>query len=143
MSVIYGIYDPFSELDRLFDNALAARFGGPASREHLKGQVDVLEDSEKNTVTASFELPGLKKEDVNIEPHGTRLKISGETKMESDHEEKGYAVRERSYGTFERVLSLPKGVKAEEVKADMENGMLSVCFPKTAAEQTPKRIMVV
>jgi HSP20 family protein len=73
--------------------------------------MDLHENSDENTVTATFELPGVKKEDVNIDVHNGRLTISGETKMTEDREESGYAVRERRYGKFSRTLQLPQGVK--------------------------------
>jgi len=79
----------------------------------------------------------LKKEDVNIELHDNPLKISGETKMASGRDGKGCAVRLRSYGTFERDLHLPEAVKAEKIKANMENGVLSVYFLKTVAKRAP------
>lgn len=62
-------------------------------------------------MTATFELPGLKKEDVNIEVLDGVLTVSGESKQESNREESGYSVRERSFGKFSRSLQLPKGVK--------------------------------
>ena len=74
-------------------------------------RMDLHEDAEKNTVTASFELPGLKKEDITIDIHDGRLTISGETKVSEEHEENGYAVRERRYGKFSRALRLPQGIK--------------------------------
>jgi HSP20 family protein len=57
--------------------------------------MDVHEDEKHNTVVASFELPGLKKEDVSIDLHNDRLTVSGEAKASSERDEKGYAVRER------------------------------------------------
>jgi HSP20 family protein len=72
--------------------------------------MDLCENSDENTVTAMFELPGMK-ENVNIDVHNGRLTISGETKMTEDREESGYAVRERRYGKFSRTLQLPQGVK--------------------------------
>ncbi len=80
--------------------------------------MDLHEDATKNSVTATFELPGLKKEDVQIDVHDGRLTISGEVKTSSEHEEEGYAVRERKYGKFSRMLRLPQGVK------------VSLCFSK-------------
>ena len=62
-------------------------------------------------MTASFELPGLKKEDVNIDVHNSVLTVSGETKISSEHDENGYVVRERRYGKFSRSIGLPQGVK--------------------------------
>jgi HSP20 family protein len=73
--------------------------------------MDLHENSDKNSVTATFEFPGLKKEDVTIDVHNGRLTVSGESKMSEEHEESGYAVRERKYGKFSRTLQLPQGVK--------------------------------
>jgi HSP20 family protein len=77
----------------------------------LVNRMDVHEDAKDNKVTAIFELPGLKKEDVNIDVHNNRLTISGESKTSENRDEKGYAIRERSYGSFSRTLQLPAGVK--------------------------------
>lgn len=73
--------------------------------------MDLHENSANNSVTATFELPGMQKEGVSIDVHNGRLTVSGETKMSSEHEESGYAVRERKYGKFARTLQLPQGVK--------------------------------
>lgn len=73
--------------------------------------MDLHEDPEKNVVTATFELPGLKKEDVSIDVHNGRLTVSAESKVSNDHDENGYAVRERRYGKFSRTLQMPAGLK--------------------------------
>ena len=73
--------------------------------------IDLHEDAEKNLVTATFELPGLKKEDVNIDVNNNMLTVSGESRLSSDRDENGYAVRERRYGRFSRSIPLPQGVK--------------------------------
>ncbi|PSS35359.1 hypothetical protein PHLCEN_2v1696 [Hermanssonia centrifuga] len=104
--------------------------------------MDVHENPETNTVTATFELPGLKKEDVNIDVHNNVLSISGESKISADRDENGYAVRERRYGRFSRSLPLPPGVKNDEVKASLENGVLTVSFPKSSPDQAPKKITI-
>lgn len=123
--------------------------------------MDLHENEDSNTVTATFELPGLKKEDVNIGVQDGRLTITGETKISSEHEEDGYAVRERKFGKFSRTLRLPQGVKVrrvslhirqsrvliqclqeEEIKASLENGVLTVTFPKRVAESAPKKIAI-
>lgn len=74
-------------------------------------RMDLHEDVEKNAVTASFEFPGLKKEDVNIDFHNGRLTVSAESNTSSEKNEDGYAVRERRYGKFSRTLQLPQGIK--------------------------------
>ena len=72
--------------------------------------MDLHENADSNTVTATFELPGLSKENIQIDVHNDRINISGETQISSEHEESGYAVRERRYGKFARTLQLPRGV---------------------------------
>ncbi|KAF6747366.1 HSP20-like chaperone, partial [Ephemerocybe angulata] len=54
----------------------------------------------------------------------------------------GYAMRERRFGKFSRTLQLPQGLKEEEVKASMENGVLTVTFPKSTPELAPKKISI-
>ena len=78
--------------------------------------MDLHEDAEKNTVTATFELPGMKKEDVQIGIHDGRLTVSGETKVSEEHNKDGYAVRERRFGKFSRTLRLPPGVNVSGIE---------------------------
>ena len=105
-------------------------------------RMDLHEDAEKNLVTATFELPGLKKEDISIDVHNGRLTVSAESKLSAEHNENGYAVRERRYGKLSRTLQLPQGLKEEEIKASVENGVLTVTFPKTTPELAPKKITI-
>ena len=77
--------------------------------------MDVHEDTNKNTVTATFELPGLKKEDVQIDLHNNVLTVSGETRISSERDENGYAVRERRYGKFSRSLGVPSGLQVGSI----------------------------
>ncbi|KAK7025321.1 hypothetical protein VNI00_016103 [Paramarasmius palmivorus] len=160
MSSIY-YYEPYYNFDRFFDEFFSRPRGassspsaqtgevaqqnnssGNAVSQALKPRMDLHEDAEKNIVTATFELPGLKKEDVQIDIHDGRLTISGESKISEEHEKDGYAVRERRYGKFSRTLRLPQGVKEEEIKASLDNGVLTVTFPKTGQEAQPKKITI-
>jgi HSP20 family protein len=104
--------------------------------------MDLHEDAEKNLVTATFELPGLKKEEISIDVHNGRLTVSAESKLSSEHDENGYAVRERRFGRLSRTLQLPQGLKEEEIKASVEDGVLTVTFPKTTPELAPKKITI-
>ena len=124
--------------------------------------MDLHEDKEKNLVTATFEFPGSKKEDVQLEIQNGRLTVSVENKISEEHNEGGYAVRERRYGKYSRTLQLPQGVKVihwvyscgfllmaytyalqdDEIKASMENGLLTITFPKATAELTSKKITI-
>ncbi|KAM5541337.1 hypothetical protein V8D89_004891 [Ganoderma adspersum] len=140
----------FPDFDRLFDDAFARRAQtangsvqpqGTVSRV-LRPRIDVHEDKEKNLVTATFELPGLNKENVSIDVHNNLLTVSGESKFESDSNENGYLLRERRFGRFSRSVPVPEGVKPEEIKAAMENGVLTVTYPRAAPEQAPKKITI-
>ena len=73
--------------------------------------MDVHEDKENSLITATFELPGLKKEDVSIDVHNNRLVVSGETTFSKDSNEDGYIVKQRRRGKFSRMLPLPQGTQ--------------------------------
>lgn len=147
-------YDPLTEFDRLFDDAFTARFqpltavternqtSGTNQQGLLRPRMDLRENKETNTVTATFELPGLNSDDVSIEVQHNRLTVSGEFKKDESRKEGGYSVRECRRGKFSRTIQLPVGVQPEEVKAKMDNGVLTVTFPKTTPEQQPHRISI-
>ena len=95
--------------------------------------MDLHEDREKNVVTATFELPGLAKENVQLDVKDNVLTVSGESTLSSEHNEKGYAVRERRFGKFSRALPLPQGIKVctnVQVPAATEpwNAVLTLCW---------------
>jgi len=105
--------------------------------------MDVYENAEGNTVMASFELLGLKKEDVSIDVHDGRLTVSGElTADASDRSENGFAIRERHFGRFSRTIQLPQEIEVDAIKASMDHGLLTVTFPKSAPEAAPKKITI-
>ncbi|KAE9400117.1 HSP20-like chaperone [Gymnopus androsaceus JB14] len=151
MSTSLYYYEPFYHFDRFFDEASASSPGQQNRRQGtglnavtqaMKPRMDLHEDQSKNTVTATFELPGLKKEDVQIDLQNGQLTISGESKISSEHEQEGYLIRERGFGKVSRTLKLPQGIKEEDIKASMENGVLTVTFPKSGTEATPKKITI-
>ena len=105
--------------------------------------MDIHEDAEKNLVTATFELPGVRKEDVSLAVHGGRLTVSGESSSQTETEaEGGFVVRERRFGRFARTLPVPEGVQPEDVKAGMADGVLTVTFPRETPQQVPKKITI-
>lgn len=86
-------------------------------------------------------LPGVDPKDVNIQVHGNNLTISGERKQEQKVSEENYAFREFSYGSFQRTLTLPEGVKNEQVEAQYKNGVLEITAPVTEAA-LPRRVQI-
>ncbi|PIL35002.1 hypothetical protein GSI_02789 [Ganoderma sinense ZZ0214-1] len=144
--------EPFytlSDFDRLFDEAFSARTSvAPRAQVEnvatrpMRPRMDLHEDKDRNTMTAQFELPGLTKENVNIDLRDNVLTVSGEYGMESERDERGYSVRERRFGKFARSLPVPQGMKPQDVKANMNHGVLTVMFPRSTPEQAPKKITI-
>jgi len=73
--------------------------------------LDLHENTEKNLVTASFEFPGVSKENIQIDVANGKLTVAAETKQSTEYSESRYAVRERRFGKFSRTLRLPQGIK--------------------------------
>jgi len=91
-------------------------------------------------LVAVVELPGMRKEDLDISLHDGALTISGERKRESTNGDTAQRT-ERYVGTFRRSITLPTRVDASKVSATYENGVLKVTLPK-AEEAKPKQIQV-
>ncbi len=117
------------ELDSLFESPL--RSWAPA--------LDVHED--KDSFIVRTELPGLKREDIEVSLHDGALIISGERKVETRQEGVEVHRQERYYGKFQRALTLPEPVAADKIKAEYKDGVLTVTLPKTEAAK-PKIIDV-
>ena len=140
-------WDPFhqlsslrEEIDRLFDQPLAA-YNTP-QQFWLGGgwpTVDLYEDRDKLVV--KVEVPGMKKEDIDISLHGEVLTLSGERKEEETFEKAETYRAERFLGRFQRTLTLPVRVDASKVQAAYKDGILTVTLPK-AEEAKPKQIEV-
>lgn len=85
----------------------------------------------------SFDLPGVKKEDLKVELQNGSLHVSGERKAEL----KDGDYTEKSYGKFERVIALPEGIKDDHIEANYENGVLTLAVPKIEKVK-PKSITI-
>jgi len=126
------------EINRLFE----LPFGDMARESEFFNwapAVDVYEDKDHLVVKA--EVPGLKKEDIDISLHQGSLIISGERKEESNEENGESSRSERFFGRFQRALELPKPVNPDQVTATYKDGILTVKLAKTE-ESKPKQISV-
>ncbi len=101
--------------------------------------VDIID--EKDQVRIKADLPGLKKEDIDVSADNGVLTIKGEKKEEKEVKEKDYVRSERYYGSFHRSFSLPAGVDAQKVNAVYKDGVLEVSLPKRE-DAKPKQIKV-
>lgn len=96
--------------------------------ETMAPLVDIQDQGDKLLVTA--DLPGVDKQNVNIDVQDNLISISAKSGTETKNEEEGYMRRERTYKTFSRTLTLPEAVTSEGAKAKLENGVLTVELPK-------------
>jgi HSP20 family protein len=132
------------EVDNLFHLAFGRLAdsnveNGSQSLEGWFPAVDVFED--KDSLLVKAELPGLKKEDIEISLHDGYLNLSGERKQEEKHEGTDVYRSERWVGRFHRSISLPCSVEADKIKATYNEGVLTVALPK-AEEAKPKQIPI-
>ena len=147
---------PFSEAGR-WDRDMDRWFGDLFDRRHwpFRGgrwwpgpevgigafAVDLFDD--KGDVVAKVELPGMEKDDVEVNVTDSRLTIRGEKKKEEETKDENYYRCERSYGSFSRTIDLPREVETDKARASFKNGVLEIRIPKTeAAKRKEKRIKV-
>jgi HSP20 family protein len=125
--------------DRFFDEPFEPRFMMPWRLDEFEPAVDVVEDENAYIVKAA--MPGVKPEDVEVTLQNNVLTLKGAAKADKEINEEHYHLRERRYGSFMRSLTLPASVKAEQIEAKHEDGVLTVRLPKTE-EDKPKKIAV-
>ncbi|XP_004294286.1 PREDICTED: 18.1 kDa class I heat shock protein-like [Fragaria vesca subsp. vesca] len=127
------LWDPFKDFQ--FPSSSLSTFSD-FSRENsafVNTRIDWKETPEAHVFKA--DIPGLKKEEVKVEIEDDRvLQISGERKIEEDKNDTWHRV-ERSSGKFSRRFRLPENAKVDEIKAAMENGVLSVTVPKVEVKK--------
>jgi HSP20 family protein len=141
--------DPFAMLRSMaadFDKFFA-NTGWPIFRNGVKADVagwwpglDVYEKN--NMLVAKVDLPGVKKEDVKIEFVDGQLTISGERKHEVEEKKENFYRCERETGVFFRTIPLPEGIKAEQVAASFNDGVLEVTVPLPVAKPVTQKIAI-
>ncbi|KAM0940930.1 putative small heat shock protein HSP20 [Dioscorea sansibarensis] len=125
------VWDPFGSFSSFFNDALSVPrsnfFGDTAAFANTR--IDWKETPEAHAF--KVDLPGLKKEEVKVEvEEGRFLQISGERSKEQEEKNDKWHRVERSSGKFLRRFRLPENAKVDQVKAAMENGLLTVTVPK-------------
>jgi len=139
-------FDPFEELADLRQrmNRVLQEIGDKSRREPASTRmwapvVDVVETAEALIFKA--EVPGVKREDIDIEVTNEGLTIRGERKAEPLEENVDYVRRERAFGPFQRTFTVGIPVQHDKVTAGYKDGVLEVTLPKSE-EVKPKRIQV-
>lgn len=138
-------WDPFNDLfsfqdrmNRLFSNA-QTRGLAEASTGAWTPTVDIYEEGD--TLVLQAELPGVKKDDVEVQLEGNVLTLRGERRQEKDIQEDQYHRLERIYGTFMRSFTLPAGINRDKIQAEYRDGVLRLTMPR-AEEARSKKIKV-
>lgn len=129
-------YTPFDgvltlprQLDRWMNEALGDLQLGTA--ENLRTWFPATDVSETpEHLVLRLEVPGLNREDIKLSVERNTLTVRGEKRQETASENENFYRSERSYGSFERSFALPGHVDADAVKAAMENGVLTITFPR-------------
>lgn len=121
-----------NEIDRLFDG-FGRNFPAFSTRGANLPRMDVSETDKQIEITA--ELPGLEAKDVKVDLVDNVLTIQGESKSEREESKKDYHLIERSFGSFNRSVQLPDGVKADDVTAEIAKGLLKVIVKKPVPKQ--------
>jgi HSP20 family protein len=112
--------------DEMFDRFTKDWFSGDWMRVRGPAIESWIEDG---TLVVRADLPGVDPKDVEVTVTGDTLTLRGKREHMEEKSGRDYFHREVSYGSFERSISLPKGVKAEEIKATYKNGVLDLRMP--------------
>jgi HSP20 family protein len=133
-----SLFDLHRRMNRLFDDLIdQGESGGSLSGATLAAPaMDVHQDDKQIEITA--ELPGVKEQDIELSIEDGMLTLSGEKKSERKDDERGYS--ERSYGRFERRITLPSNIDEDKCSADFRDGVLRVTIPKAEEKQRGRKI---
>ena len=126
------------QVNRLFSDVLE-RKSEESSLTAWAPSVDIYETEHELVVKA--DLPEVDPKDLDIRVENNILTIRGERKFEKNVNEENYLRVERAYGSFARSFTLANTVNSEAIKADYQNGVLTLCIPKRE-EAKPKQIKV-
>ncbi len=128
-----------NEVDHLFDLPFFSRETSASAGGAWSPALDLYQD--KDSVLVKIEVPGMKRENINLSLHDDLLTITGERLHEKAHDEKGSLRNERFFGKFERTINLPVQVDGTRVTATYEDGILTVTLPK-AEQAKPRQIEI-
>lgn len=141
-----ALMDPFRTFQQKLDRLLGEDYGllAPTGEENWAltawaPACDICET--ENEIIVKAELPGMKKEDVNVSFENNTLTIRGERKFEDETKRENYHRVERRYGEFIRSFLLPSFVDTGKINAEFKDGILRVALPKRE-EAKPKQVEI-
>lgn len=126
-------------ISSLFDDFFTVKPSSLFETEWMPS-LDVHEDS--HSIYVKAEMPGMDEKNIDVNIENNYLTIKGEKKEEREEKNgKRSIITERKFGSFERTIRLPEGIKYDKVKADFKNGVLTIDIPKERVEE-PKKIKI-
>jgi HSP20 family protein len=142
-----GTWDPFQGLTNLMNWDPFKEYGGsfPMPRyfereaDAFVPKFEVRENKEALLVKA--DLPGVKSEDLDVSVHGNVLSITGKREWQKQTEEEQVHMLERSFGSFTRSFTMPEGIDAKRLEAELKDGVLTLTLPK-APEAKPQKVAI-
>jgi len=138
-------YEPFNDIRRSFDLLNQIINSVETSRESatvLDFVPKVNTREGKGAYHIEVELPGIKKEDIDVKIDGNVLTISGERKLRDEVKEEDYHKVESRYGLFSRSFTLPEKVDVENIHAESDNGIIEIIIPKLTIDTSSKKIEI-
>lgn len=137
-------WDTFEEMEQTFRDFFTSPYSimrphwrmRPLLRHDFMPEVD-LRETEKEFILSAM-VPGLDKDDIDIDVRPDRITLCGERKFEEEKPEEQYHIRQQSYGEFRLSYPLPTEIKPEDVKATYRNGILEVTMPKAKVREAHK-----
>jgi len=146
MNASISRWDPFrglvslqDQVNRLFEDTVIQGRTGQADLATWAPAADIYET--ENDLVVKVDLPGVQETDIDIRVENNTLAIRGDRKFEKEVNEDSYLRVERAFGTFTRSFSLPNIVKVEDIRASLQNGVLTLRMPKRE-EAKPKQIKI-
>lgn len=140
------LWSPFREMERFrreFDDVFNRFLGSRESETTTASSPPIESFIEGNDVVVRADLPGIDPKDVEVTVTGDTLTLRAKREQKTEHKERDFLHREVSYGSYERTLTLPAGVKPDEIKAAYSNGVLELRMPapqQMAARKVPIQI---
>jgi HSP20 family protein len=125
-----------NEMDRLWDTFFEGKPRRRKAGEDAEWFPSLDISETKSDIVVKAELPGMDPKDVDISLSDGMLTIKGERKHEKEEKEEDYHFIERRFGTFARMVRLPKEVKRDKISASYKNGILKVTLPKSEEAKT-------
>ncbi|MDM7999627.1 MAG: Hsp20/alpha crystallin family protein [Dehalococcoidia bacterium] len=140
-------WNPVEEMERLLEDPFLSqwpllRVGWGRTPRHEMAWAPALEMYEKdNNYVVKAELPGVKKDDIDVSITGDKLTIKGQKRASKEIRDEDYYRCESQYGSFLRTITLPAAVDAKKIEASYEDGILEIRVPK-AKEAVPTKVEI-